>query len=191
MKAYPGTVREQSETQELCRLLLPLSWLYHATGREGDKQLLYTVVNDLEKLRHSSGAYLEWDSDYSAACSKQEGGECSLLSRNGDPVADLLYSNNWVPLGLMQAYFVTGDETFFTLFRAHADFLIHSQIHSADPRIDGAWARGFDVNLMEVYGLPNDVGWGPWAIESGWTVAEIAAGLYSGLLKEQLKGFYQ
>ena len=44
---------------------------------------------------------------------------------------------------------------------------------------------------MEVYGLPNDVGWGPWAIESGWTVAEIAAGLYSGLLKEQLKGFYQ
>lgn len=191
MKEYPKTIREQSETEELCRLLLPLSWLYYATGREEDKQLLYTVLHDLEKMRHPSGAYLEWDSDYSAACSKQEDGECSLLAHNGDPVTDLLYSNNWVPLGLMQAYFVTGDELFFNQFLKHADFLIHSQIHSSDPRIDGAWARGFDVDLMEVYGLPNDVGWGPWAIESGWTVAEIAAGLYSGFLKNDLKGFYQ
>lgn len=191
MKVYPKTIREQSETEELCRLVLPLSWLYWATGSKEDKALLYKVVEDLQKLHHPSGAYLEWDSDYSAACSKQEDGECSLLSRNGDPVADLLYSNNWLPLGLMQAYFVTGDELFWNLFREHADFLIRAQIYSKDPHIDGAWARGFDVNLMEVYGLPNDVGWGPWAIESGWTVAEITAGLYSGILKDSLMRWYQ
>ena len=108
-RTYPHTVREQSETEELCRLLLPTAWLYYATGKAEDKALLYTLVHDLEKMRHPSGGYLEWDSDYSAACSRQDGGECSLLSRNGDPVVDLLYSNNWVPLGLMQAYFVTGD----------------------------------------------------------------------------------
>lgn len=34
--------------------------------------MLYTVTRDLEKMRHLSGAYLEWDDDYSAACSKQE-----------------------------------------------------------------------------------------------------------------------
>ena len=36
--------------------------------------MLYTVTRDLEKMRHPSGAYLEWDDDYSAACSKQENG---------------------------------------------------------------------------------------------------------------------
>lgn len=191
MKVYPKTVREQSETEELCRLLLPLSWLYYATGKQEDLEMLTTVVRDLERMRHPSGAYLEWDSDYSAACSKQEDGECSLLSRNGDPVVDLLYSNNWVPLGLMQAWFVTRDNRFWELFERHAKFLTKAQIHSKDKRINGAWARGFDVDLMEVYGLPNDVGWGPWAIESGWTVAEIAAGLYSGLLKDELKDYYK
>ncbi len=191
LRTYPKTVREQSETEELCRLLLPCALLYYATGKQEDRQMLYTITHDLEKMHHPSGAYLEWDDDYSAACSKQEDGECSLLSRNGDPVCDLLYSNNWVPLGLMQAYFVTNDEYFYDLFRKHAHFLSLAQIHSQNPRIDGAWARGFDADQMEVCGLPNDVGWGPWAIESGWTVAEICAGLLSGVLKDQLKEFYQ
>jgi len=190
-RTYPHTVREQSETEELCRLLLPTAWLYYATGKAEDKALLYTLVHDLEKMRHPSGGYLEWDSDYSAACSRQDGGECSLLSRNGDPVVDLLYSNNWVPLGLMQAYFVTGDEEFYRLFCRHADFLRRCQIRSGDPKLDGAWARGYDVDKMEVFGLPNDVGWGPWAIESGWTVAEITAGLYAGILKDELKEYYR
>lgn len=66
-----------------------------------------------------------------------------------------------------------------------------AQIHSQDPRIDGAWARGFDAEQMEVCGLPNDVGWGPWAVESGWTVAEICAGLLQGVLKDKLKEFYK
>ena len=67
-------MREQSETEELCRLLLPSAWLYYATGKAEDKALLYTLVHpSLEKMRHPSGAYLEWDSDYSAACSRQDG----------------------------------------------------------------------------------------------------------------------
>ena len=185
------TVREQSETEELCRLLLPVSWLYYATGKEADLEMLYTVIRSLEAVRHPSGAYLEWDSDYSAACSRQEGGECSLLSRNGDPVADLLYSNNWVPMGLMQAYFVTGDEISTLCSSAMPGFLPAPKISSRNAKINGAWARGYDVDMMEVFGLPNDVGWGPWAVESGWTVAEITAGLYSGLLKDKLKEFYR
>lgn len=56
-----------------------------------------------------------------------------LLARNGDPVCDLLYSNNWVPLGLMQAYFVTEDAYFYDLFCRHAAFLSTAQIHSQDP----------------------------------------------------------
>jgi hypothetical protein len=31
---------------------------------------------------------------------------------------------------------------------------------------------------------------GPWAIESGWTVAEITAGLMMGLAEDKIKKFY-
>lgn len=186
MAVYPKTVREQSETQELCRLILPLAWLYWVTGNPKHKDYLYRVTNDLQKMKHPSGAYLEWDSDYSAACSQKENAECSLLTKNGDPITDLLYSLNWLPLGFSHAYLITGDSYFYGLWKEISSFMIRSQIHSDNSSIDGGWARGFDVDRMEVYGLPNDVGWGPWAIESGWTVSEILAGLGLGLLDKNI-----
>jgi hypothetical protein len=42
-----------------------------------------------------------------------------------------------------------------------------------------------------VFGSPADIGWGPWSIESGWTVAEIASGLLMGLPEEKLLPFYR
>ncbi|MDF2685730.1 MAG: hypothetical protein K0S55_911, partial [Clostridia bacterium] len=177
MSVYPKTTREQSETQEVCRLVLPLACLYYYTKSELHKEWLYRVVGDLQKMKHKSGAYLEWDSDYSANLSLTKYTECSLLTKNGDPVVDMLYSNNWLPLGFTFAFLVTGDEHFYKLFRENAEFMIKSQINSGNKDINGAWARGFDVDLMEIFGLPNDVGWGPSSIESGWTVAEIISGL--------------
>lgn len=187
MRVYPQTKREQSQTQELCRLLLPLSWLYEITGADEARGWLYRVARDLQAYAHPSGAYLEWDEGYTAAMRHKAGeGESSLLSRNGDPVADLLYSNNWLPVGWMQAYFATGDRWFKERWQASARFLLAAQLTSANPQLDGGWARAFDVERGEVFGTPADAGWGPWAIESGWTVAEIAAGLYMGLLEEDL-----
>ena len=185
MSKYPDTTREQSETEELCRLVLPLSWLFRATGEEKHREYLYRVVNDLQRLKHKNGGYMEWDTGYKAACSRKENGECSLLAENGDPVADLLYSVNWLPLGFLHAFLATGDGFFKTLWREMAEFFISSQLHSENKLIDGAWARGFDLDKFEVYGIPNDVGWGPWAIESGWTVSEILAGLGFGLLPSE------
>lgn len=185
MAVYPETVREHSETQELCRLILPLAWLYSVTGKDEHKAYLYRVTDDLSRLHHACGAYLEWDTGYKAACSRKENGECSLLAENGDPVVDLLYSVNWLPLGFWQAYLVTGDERFRQLWRGIAEFMMSAQLHSDNRMINGAWARGFDADKHEVYGIPNDVGWGPWAIESGWTVSEILAGLGFGLLDEK------
>lgn len=181
MAAYPQTIREHSETQELCRLILPLAWLYQTTGQARHREWLYRVTQDLQKMKRAGGAYAEWDSGYQAACSQKENGECSLLSQNGDPVVDLLYSVNWLPLAFWQSYLVTGDSYFYTLWKETAGFMIRTQIHSENPMINGGWARGFDVEKWEVYGIPNDIGWGPWAIESGWTVSEILAGLAFGL----------
>jgi hypothetical protein len=191
LSVYPDTKREQSQTEEYCRLILPLSWLYWTTGEEKHRVMLYRLARDLQAFRHSCGAYLEWDEGYKANMRNTGGtGECSLLAANGDPVADLLYSNNWLPVGIMQAYLVTGDKWFLELWEDNARFMVASQIHSKDKKIDGAWARGFDVSLTEVYGSPADAGWGPWALESGWTTAEIAAGLMMGLTRDQLKCFY-
>lgn len=191
MSVYPETIREHSETQELCRLIMPLSWLYWTTHEEKHKEWLYQVVQDLQKYKHTCGAYLEWDSGYKAERnSDQRGDESSLLHQNGDPVVDLLYSLNWLPIGFMQAYFVTGDSYFVALWEQISKFMVSCQLHSKNPYINGAWARAFDVEQMEVYGIPKDLGWGPWAIESGWTMGEITSGLIMGLLQEDLKKCY-
>lgn len=188
MRAYPNTTREHSETQELCRLVLPAAWLYEETREARHRDWLYQICADLERFRHeATGAYLEWDTGYKARRgSAPAGEESSLLSRNGDPVTDMLYSLNWLPVGFAQAYFVTKDPYFDGLWNRIVRFLCGCQLHSPRPQLDGGWARAYDVNHREVYGLPKDVGWGPWVIESGWTVAEISAGISMGLLKHRL-----
>ena len=177
MSLFPDTVRETSETEECCRLILPLAILYGVTKKREHYDWLCSVVDALEKYRHPSGGYMEWDTGYQAFCSRNHNGECALLANNGDPIADLLYSNNWLPLGFAYAYLVTGEARFYELWRSVAAFLLSSQMHSEDKNLDGAWARAFDMDICETYGMPHDIGWGPYCIESGWTVGEILMGL--------------
>ena len=184
MSLYPWTAREHSQTQELCRLVLPLAALALVSGAPEHRAWLERVCDDLQAFRHPGGGYIEWDTGYTAVCAGVAGGESSVLCENGNPVMDLLYSLNWLPLGFAMAYFATGEEKYYGLWRDIAAFLSSIQSFSDDPLIDGVWARGFDADLREVYGVPNDVGWAPWAVESGWTVAEIASGLMLGLMKD-------
>ena len=177
MSLYPDTKREQSETEELCRLVLPLAELYRVTGEERHLGYLRRVTDDLAALRHPSGGYREWDTGYKAKCSRESMGECSLLTENGDPVADLLYSVNWLPAGFAFAYRATGDERYLEMWRGIAEFFIRTQAVSDDPVLNGLWCRAFDMDLGEVYGCPHDVGWAPHCSESGWTDAEILMGL--------------
>ena len=184
MSLYPETRRQQSETEEMCRLILPLAVLYQATGEERHRAMLYRLTNDLQKRRHPSGGYCEWDTGYKAACARTPSGECSLLTENGYPVADLLYSVNWLPVGFAAAFRATGDRLFYDLWRDVAAFWLNAQIHSADPKTDGSWCRTFDLESKEAYGCPHGAGWGPLCSESGWTDAEILMGL---MLPEILK----
>ena len=177
MAQYPNQHRETSETEENCRLVLPLALLYEYSGKAEHLEWLMGVAKNLEQVRHPSGGYAEWDTGYTAACSRNHRGECALLANNGDPVADLLYSNNWLPLGFAYAYMVTGDAYFCELWRGIATFMVRAQVHSADPKLDGVWTRAMDMNRMEPYGVPHDVGWAPCCVESGWTVGEILTGL--------------
>ena len=57
-----------------------------------------------------------------------------------------------------------------------AEFLVRIQVHSPELIfLDGAWYRAFDYKLWEYYGSASDKGWGPWSIESGWTVTWISS----------------
>ena len=108
MSLYPDTTREQSETQENCRLLFPLAVLYEITGKKEHYEWLCRVMTFLDEHRNACGAVPEWDTGYKAACARNNRGECALLADNGDPIVDLLYSNNWLPLGYAYAYLATG-----------------------------------------------------------------------------------
>ena len=177
MALYPDTMREQSETQEMCRLIFPLACLFEMSGEDKHKDMLHRVTGDLQRLRHACGGYAEWDTNYQARRSRREAGECSLLAVNGDPVADLLYSVNWLPLGFSYAYYVTKDKMFYDLWEDITRFVRLAQIQSKNKTLDGAWTRAFDMELNEIYGVPHDVGWAPCSVESGWTVGEILMGL--------------
>jgi hypothetical protein len=177
MALYPNTMRETSETEENCRLVLPLAVLYDVTRDPEHLAWLHRVCDYLDAHRDRSGAYPEWDTGYQAKCARNHTGECALLANNGDPVVDLLYSNNWLPLGFAVAHRVTGEAYFAEQWRSIAAFLLSCQIQSEDPLLDGAWTRAFDLRHREAHGVPHDIGWAPCCIETGWTVAEIIMGL--------------
>ncbi len=176
MSVYPDIIRIQTQTQETARLVLPLALLYKATGKPNHLEMLHRVCADLEKWRHPSGGILEWDEDYRGTSYGVQGGECGLLARNGDPVCDNLYTNNWLLVGYAWALHATGDPVFAKCWDKTAAYLRLAQIHSADRNLDGGWTRAFDVSRNEIYGMPHDIGWSPCCMETGWTIAEIIMG---------------
>ncbi|MBE6542576.1 MAG: hypothetical protein E7672_09075 [Ruminococcaceae bacterium] len=177
MNLYPETSREQSETEEICRLILPLAILYHSTRKEEHKQMLYRVVDDLETHRHSFGGYTEWDTGYKARFSRNSRTECSILTENGDPVADLFYALNWTSMGFAYAYYATGEKRFKDLWRNITVFWMRTQAHCENPLYNGGWCRAFDMNRQEIYGCPHDAGWAACCMSPGWATTQILGGM--------------
>ena len=186
MSFYPNTAREHSETQEYCRLLLPLAILWKVTDEPEKKEWLYRVAKDLNRFRHPNGGFCEWDTGHIACCSGEKDGESSVLAENGDPVTDMIYSVNWLPIGLCLAYYFTKDEFFREMRDYTNSFFTSTQVESSDKTIDGIWPRSVDISQHEVYGVPNDIGWAPWSVETGWTIGEITSGLMLTLLEDRL-----
>lgn len=166
-----------------------LSWAYYLTGDEQYLTRLRATVTDMRPYRHPNGGYIAaLATDFVAPPTID--GEGSLVTHGGDPVVDNLYHVNWLSMGWMQAYLVTGEQLFYDAWKDITKYYIDMQIRSSDPRIDGAWTRASDMEIMEVFGIPNDVGWGPWSIESGWSLGQIGAGMACGLAAEKLRKHY-
>ena len=181
MRLYPWTAREHSQTQELCRLILPLAMLVKAAPTHEHAAWLELVTRDLCGMQSKAGAFVERDEGYTASCSRAKSGECSVFAHNGDPICDFLYSMNWLPVSLAAAWYATQEERYRALYTATVSFIASVQLESPDPKLHGAWARAVDIETMEVSGVNNDREWSTWTIESGWTVAEIMNGMLWGV----------
>jgi len=46
-------------------------------------------------------------------------------------------------------------------------------------KLDGSWMRGFDTAFWDFDGAAADIGWGPWSVETGWTVTWTSSALFA------------
>jgi hypothetical protein len=95
-------------------------------------------------------------------------GDCGIATRDGEPLADLIYVLPWDFLWLLRAWKATGDDAARQACETVGDALVRMQFDSPDPRLDGCWMRGFDVERGEVYGAPYDPAYGPYSAYTGW-----------------------
>ena len=104
------------------------------------------------------------------------------ISDGSDHVADLLYCNNFsfaalsilmkLPPEKVKGIDMAKARRIYGKLR---DFLSEVQIASPEVRLDGAWMRAYDMDVGEWHGLNKDLGWGPYCIETGWTMGTIPA----------------
>jgi hypothetical protein len=195
MEAYPDKWRwTNGIQQERGRMLLTLAWLIRVEDRPEYREWLRRLATDMEKSQDASGAIgeelgmlLQGDMTPPSSNENYGKGEAPLIQKNGDTVADLLYTCNFTFLGLHEAYAATSDPQFKRMADKLADFLVRIQIKSEmHNNLDGGWFRAFDYNRWEYWGSNSDSGWGAWAIETGWTQSWIPTVLAMRVLNKNL-----
>lgn len=185
MEAYPHWQWTNGLTQEMARMLLPLSTLIRIEDTPVHRRWLARIGEDLLAQMQPGGAIRELlgpleNGRYAPPQSNETYGtaEAPLIQENGDPACDLLYTANYALLGLHEAAAATGEVALRDAEGRLAQFLCRIQVRSeAHPYLDGTWMRGFDYQRWEYWGSSADLGWGAWSVESGWTNTWIAAAL--------------
>lgn len=154
--------------------------LYHYTGQALYKGVLEQVLDELRKHQDSSGAIREWGTFRP----DNFGDEGPVITSEGEPISDQLYTTNFALLNLQTVCSVLDQPEACDSFVRLADYLSRIQLDSEDPRLNGAWNRAFDFSNWEPFGNNSDPYWGPYAIESGWTNTIISIALMDYLLQQ-------
>lgn len=178
MEAYPERWHTQNGMQqERARMVLPLAWLVRVEDTPEHRQWLDMIVSELLKSQVDCGAVREElgsknsDKNKILVLSNDDYGknEAPLISRNGDPVSDMLYTCNFLFFGLNEAAHATGEEKYFNALRKLSDFLVKIQVSSHNYKdLDGAWFRAFDYGRWDFWASNADNGWGAWCTLTGW-----------------------
>lgn len=184
MAAYPNDWRwTNGFQQERARMLLALAWLIRVEDTSEHRGWLKRIAGDLLSFQTPSGCIREVlgpprKSSIPPPKSNAQYGtsEASLLQKNGDPVCDLLYTMNFAFLGLHEAAEATQDESYKSAEDKLAGFFCRIQVQSKKhPELAGGWFRAFDYRRWDYWASGSDWGWGPWSIESGWTMTWITS----------------
>ena len=175
MSLYPDWIVQNGIQQERARIILPLAWLVRVEDTPEHRQWLDTVVKVFLENQDACGAIREelgtasFDHNNLLISSNAEYGknEASLIARNGDPVADMLYTCNFGFFALNEAYRATG--LYGNEVKKLGDFLVRIQVSSqAHKDLDGAWFRAFDFGRWDYWASNADNGWGAWCTLCGW-----------------------
>ena len=95
--------------------------------------------------------------------------EGSLIFKNGDEVACMIYANNFALFSLNEAARATGSPVYKKAVDKLSDFLIRIQVQSENHKdLNGGWFRGFDYGKWDYWASNSDAGWGAWCTLSGW-----------------------
>jgi hypothetical protein len=115
--------------------------------------------------------------------------EAPLIFRNGDPVADMLYTSNFAFFGLQEAWKATGNPKYRQATERLSEFLTRIQVRSSRWNdLDGAWFRAFDYGRGDYWASNADAGWGAWGTLTGWIQSWI---VYTQLLAETDTSFWE
>ncbi|WP_126974464.1 hypothetical protein [Gynurincola endophyticus] len=178
MEAYPDNWKTQNGIQqERARMVLPLAWLVRIENTPEHVKWLDEVVTKVLEYQETFGAIREelgnseTDTHKILVTSNDAYGknEASLIAINGDPVADMLYTCNFLFFGLNEAAHATKNPTYFKALENLSDFLIRIQSKSEKhDDLDGAWFRAFDFGRWDYWASNADNGWGAWSTLTGW-----------------------
>lgn len=199
MAAYPAKWEwvNGSGSLELARALLPLAWLVRVEDTPEHRGWLQQVATDLIELQADCGAIREvirvgggaYKNCIATGNSAYGTCETTLIARDGDPVADLLYSCNYALIGLHEAFAAIGETAYAQAADRLADFLCRIQTRSeAHPELSGAWYRAFNFQSWDYWASNSDHDWGPWCLQTGWTQTWIASAL---ALREQKTSLWE
>lgn len=172
--------------QERARMILPLAWLYRVEPIEQHKQWLQFMTEELLKNQVACGGIREElgneaKSMFGCTPSNDAYGrtEASLIFKNGDPVADMLYTTNFAFVGLCEAAMATQDSVYLKAVNQMRDFLIRIQVSSEKfKNVDGAWFRAFNYKDWNYWASNADAGWGAWSTLTGWIQSWIVGTQY-------------
>ena len=168
----------ESITNELACLVLPLAWLVRANDTVDHRGWLKYVVEMLLATQTSSGGIKQMfgqglEANRCSPCPLKDNaayatGEGPIMSDGTEAITDSLYTINFALAGLREAYGATRDARCNDAEKALGEYLVRTQVYSEDHReLPGAWFRGFDCSKWEFWASDNDFGYGPWVIDSG------------------------
>lgn len=196
MEAYPGKWLWGSSMQtQRARMILPLAWLVRVENTAENRRWLDTMVQEILRYQDESGAIreelgkgrgmfkpLNTNADYGSD-------EGSLIFRNGEQVACMLYTCNFALFSLNEAATATGNKQYAAAARKLSQFLTRIQVQSSKhPDLDGAWFRAFDYGRWDYWASNSDAGWGAWCTLTGWIQSWI---ITTQVQMQQRESFWQ